>query len=435
VSTTLPPASSSTFEPDSGELFESSSPYIPLSTEGPVEETLGWEIGNITHDTLGRRIVAHMLGSNIFEEILSEDDDVYDLIVSRIVELLESEEPGSMANFGLAMMSEDLNERIEAWTIMSDRVEMISDTSELVAALFLDPHFLDLIQSTDFMINRRKLRSGSKGCDGVVPDLGRVNGKYGDGKEGMNGALSDTGKWLTNWRYQKHLDEIDREGKKPADIESRLGAYYAIRNYPRGTVGHAVHRAIGEIYRWLGPVGEERIGRVFNDPRAIALYPKSVESSANLCMAQIEHRYWANVFAEDEKSIGGGLGAMFQPAARDCIQKYLPIIRECLQLSIEAAQDCIQRTALLVYCGVDLLLSERQLKNQLDNINVIQTGKQGDETEKVEEPRLLSDSQSKHALLKIVQVTKVDFGKQVPKKHGQKKVLLPVNALVPTMQV
>jgi len=114
VSTTLPPASSSTFEPDLGELFESSSPYIPLSTESPAEETLGWEIGNITHDMLGRRIVAHMLGSNIFEEILSEDDDVYDLIVSHIVELLESEEPGSMANFGLAMMSEDLNERIEA---------------------------------------------------------------------------------------------------------------------------------------------------------------------------------------------------------------------------------------------------------------------------------------------------------------------------------
>jgi len=41
VSTTLPPASSSTFEPDLGELFESSSPYIPLSTESPVEETLG----------------------------------------------------------------------------------------------------------------------------------------------------------------------------------------------------------------------------------------------------------------------------------------------------------------------------------------------------------------------------------------------------------
>ena len=349
VTSTLTPVSSS-IEPGL---------VVTTSTGDSREEIPGWQLGNVTDNMLGRRIVAHMLGSDIFDGILSaidspQNDDAYDLVVNHILELLESEQPGSLANFGLAMQSESVDERIEAWAAMSKRVETMSDSSELVAVLLLDPLFWELMQASEQLEasagETRSSRATTRGCPGSIPNIGLVNGKYGDGKEGLIARAADMSQWLTSWFYERDLHEIDYAGKRPADMESRLGAYYITRTYQPDTVGHAVHSAIGEIYRWLGPVGEERIGRVFNDKRAIALYKDSIHSSSNLCMAQIEYRYWANVYAEDPTSIGGQLGSMFKPTIRDCIQKYLPKIRDCLQLSLNAIDRCVSSVASAPVC-------------------------------------------------------------------------------------
>ena len=122
---------------------------------------------------------------------------------------------------------------------------------------------------------------------------------------------------FTPWRT---LEKIDR-GELVPDPESRLGAYAATKGYPPGSVGEAVHNAIGTIYIALGNYGEERIGRVFNSAEARALYNHPVDSQAGALMAAIEERYWQNVRAEDAWSPGGQLGSAFSPAVRDFLQR------------------------------------------------------------------------------------------------------------------
>jgi hypothetical protein len=163
------------------------------------------------------------------------------------------------------------------------------------------------------------LRNDAPDLSGV-PDLGRgPDGRFGDDRTGASGAASDLDDLIVFFPGSD-LEAID-EGTLVPDPESRLGAYAATRGYPPGTVGNAVHRAIGTIYLSLGNYGEERIGRVFNSPEALALYNQPVDSPAGALMAAIEFRYWQNVAAEDPFSAGGQLGSAFDPEARDWLQR------------------------------------------------------------------------------------------------------------------
>jgi len=161
-----------------------------------------------------------------------------------------------------------------------------------------------------------------RGADGQLLQLGRgANGRFGDDRTGFTGRLADipdlvdtTDLWLP-----RTLDRIDR-GELTPDPSSRLGAYAATRGFPSGTVGAAVHRAIGAIYLIFGNYGQERIGSVFNSPEAQALYGQPVTSCASMQMAHLEYQYWRDVQAEDGWSPGGQMGSMFNPSARNFIQ-------------------------------------------------------------------------------------------------------------------
>jgi nucleoid-associated protein YgaU len=128
------------------------------------------------------------------------------------------------------------------------------------------------------------------------------------------GAL--TPDWLTD------LQRIDA-GDLTVDPKTRLGAYAATAGYRDGTVGAAVHNAIGTIYGTLGTVGEEEIGTVFNSPQARALYNKPVDSDASRQMAELEYAYWSRISDQKPDSTGGKLGSMFSPAFRDFLQQQL----------------------------------------------------------------------------------------------------------------
>ncbi len=153
--------------------------------------------------------------------------------------------------------------------------------------------------------------------------LGRgSNGRYGDDRTGALGAARDSGDYFTGNAAQALgvLAAIDR-GEVQPPRDSRLGAYAATRGYPQGTVGRAVHNAIGTIYVSLGNYGQENIGRVFNSAEARALYNQPVASCAGYQMAMLEHAYWDAVRREDPSSPGGNLGSMFNPRARDLLQR------------------------------------------------------------------------------------------------------------------
>lgn len=139
----------------------------------------------------------------------------------------------------------------------------------------------------------------------------------------------DFNKRASSWLYEKHLADINGRGIKPLDLESRLGAYYTTRNCCHGTVSYVVHVTIGEIYKYLGPFSEEKLGRVFNDKRALALYHDSVYSPSNKFMAQIEYCYWSNALEEDKSSLGASLAVLFQPDTHNYLQMLLPEVVRC----------------------------------------------------------------------------------------------------------
>jgi hypothetical protein len=163
------------------------------------------------------------------------------------------------------------------------------------------------------------------GASGADPDIGRgADGRFGDGRTGIEGAARDLidqqrGR-IEDGLPWTMLGKIDR-GEIVPNPDSRLGAYAATGGYPPGTVGHAVHNAIGTIYVALGNLGEENIGRVFNSPEARALYNDPVDSPSGRQMAEIEVRYWENVKKEDPHSAGGNLGSAFPAGARDFLQR------------------------------------------------------------------------------------------------------------------
>ncbi|MEO8551794.1 MAG: hypothetical protein ABI678_17580, partial [Kofleriaceae bacterium] len=118
------------------------------------------------------------------------------------------------------------------------------------------------------------------------------------------------------------LIAIDTGALHP-DAWTRLGAYEATSGYAPGTVGYAVHNAIGDLYVALGSIGEEHIGLVFNSPEAKALFGEPVTSSANLGVATIEYNYWVGVKNADPSSWGARAGAAFTPEVRAWIQEHI----------------------------------------------------------------------------------------------------------------
>ena len=152
--------------------------------------------------------------------------------------------------------------------------------------------------------------------------LGQADGRYGDDRTGPTSAardLLDLPLPTDLPTYLVRLHSVDA-GTLTPDPGSRLGAYAATAGHPEGTVGRAVHVAIGTIYAALGAYGEERVGRVFNSPEAKALLGEPVDSCAGFVVATLEHRYWSDVAAEDPSSAGGNLGAAFNPTVRNWIQ-------------------------------------------------------------------------------------------------------------------
>lgn len=133
----------------------------------------------------------------------------------------------------------------------------------------------------------------------------------------------------------RNLNDVDTGALKP-EAWTRLGAYEATRGYPQGTVGYAIHNAIGDIYLMLGDIGQEKIGLVFNNAITRTLYDQPVTSWANLAAATIEYNYWLGVRQADWTSFGGYAGAAFTPEVRAWLQENvysrdIPFLRDVPQ--------------------------------------------------------------------------------------------------------
>lgn len=158
--------------------------------------------------------------------------------------------------------------------------------------------------------------------DGRLIRVGMRNGRFGDGSSGLTGAGADVFSLGGGVPALARLLAVERGEYRP-DWESRLGAFAATRGYEPGTVGRAVHAAIGHIYLTVGTYGEEKIGRVFNSSYARPLFSQPVASCASFQIAALEFLYWRAVRDEDPLSAGGQLGSFFTPRTRDLLQRRL----------------------------------------------------------------------------------------------------------------
>ncbi|CAF1461892.1 unnamed protein product [Adineta ricciae] len=319
-------------------IWETSSEYGDLLAEITDDMASNFSIGE-SEVSFGRHIAAQMLGSAVYDHDihpleLIESRDPYDIVVEHIINLAEEQEPGIMARFGAALLVESVEERIEAWENMRERLDAISESPELISVLLQDPLLINYLPSDNLSEDLRSrsvnTRTSNNVCYPEIPNIGKVNGLYGDGKPTVPDAddiLIGVSLVVTRWEAVKDLIikraavlERVETGKVRVDPESRLGAYYATRDNKYCTVGHSVHTLIGALYLVLGEAGEEKIGRVFNHPLVKQLYSDSITSSSNKCMGDVEERYWQNVKKEDKHSFGGRVGSWFTPDDREKIQ-------------------------------------------------------------------------------------------------------------------
>lgn len=252
-----------------------------------------------------------------------------------LVAEMEAESPGRLAQIDADLRSHD-GDRVVAAKQLLDRAIAVAASSSAFAGR---PAGSLLAQSLHPLgtggtggstpaplvdAGQQLLCEQPKGPDGQPLHLGQVNGRYGDDRSGAGGAARDTTDLVdaSDILVTRTLSRVDSGALTP-DPDSRLGAYAAMRGYPAGTVGNAVHNAIGTIYVTFANYGQEKIGRVFNSPEARALYGQPVASCAGLQMAQLEYQYWQDVTSEDGFSPGGRMGSMFNPAVRNLLQTHV----------------------------------------------------------------------------------------------------------------
>jgi hypothetical protein len=254
----------------------------------------------------------------------------YDALVGHMVALIEQKYPGQLDRYSTDLGSDDLVKVTAARTWLEGAYEDVGTSAALEQAVHADPLFSGVTFKSTSDLRLQNTGSGSgTGSSAGTPNLGKgADGRYGDGRTGPMGAARDAADLAAGSNAAGvgvragQLAAVDL-GLSTPNPDSRLGAYAATAGYPSGTVGAAVHNAIGGIYAGLGTYGEENIGRVFNSPDAKALYGQPVDSDAGKQMAAIEQQYWSNVANEDPYSAGGKLGAAFSPAARDWIQRHM----------------------------------------------------------------------------------------------------------------
>ncbi|HEY8078446.1 MAG TPA: hypothetical protein VIF62_30160 [Labilithrix sp.] len=269
----------------------------------------------------GRVAARAMLGLAATPETADDMAD-YEDVAALMIAIVERREPGVFDRFGADVAARDGDRFVTAWNDMRARLDAVATSDELADAVRSDPAFAGVdIQSIDPSAIGASDWSYTPPNDGV-PNLGRgPDGWFGDGQIGVGAAIRDArGLFADPFFPGRTLARVDDGTQKP-DPSSRLGAYACTGGHEPGTVGDAVHHAIGFIYEALGTYGEEKIGRVFCDPQAQALLDDPVDSPSSVRIAQIEQRYWQNVKTEDPASPGGRLGAAFNPASRDFLQR------------------------------------------------------------------------------------------------------------------
>ncbi len=322
----------------------------------PLPEAPAFSAVDMTKPLSGADVVRGMLGDPAVTPsppaaFTSADRRVH-AVNGYLVEAIEAEAPGGLDEVEEDLASGDATRILQAMQWLDQAIADTAASPSFQAAVAGDPALGEpaydagtplvlvgaLVMTADAGIVRgdggKSLTDAGDGglvkdggplvCDpNNVPNLGQgSDGRYGDSRTGALGAAADVG---TLAGHSPALSAVDLvrsgQGSLVADPDSRLGAYQATSGYPSDTVGNAVHNAIGTIYVSMGTFGQENIGRVFNSPEAKSLYGQPVSSCASAQMATIEQRYWQNVANEDPYSLGGKMGAAFNPATRNWLQQ------------------------------------------------------------------------------------------------------------------
>jgi hypothetical protein len=212
--------------------------------------------GNI----FGRMIIGQILGSDSTgfgekSDQASNSSQLLQKIGGYIYEIIRKEHQSFVDRCRGVQHSDDLEDIFILLGEASKHLEQIVTGPSLKEILMKDPQFLQQHAKASLVNagNRgNAMQINRNPCNGPVPDIGKVNGFYGDRSKLTlkNEAEAILDKYETNVNANGYqLVKLDFGfGGKP-DSESRLGAYYATRGHKSGSVGNTVHNIIGGMYR------------------------------------------------------------------------------------------------------------------------------------------------------------------------------------------
>jgi hypothetical protein len=94
-------------------------------------------------------------------------------------------------------------------------------------------------------------------------------------------------------------------------VTGRIGALVATRNYPAGTVGAVVHRAVSPFARIFGDLASGNIGRHYREADTVRLLMQQASDANLLRFARNETQWWKR-----QKGFAGWVGKRLSETAR-----------------------------------------------------------------------------------------------------------------------
>lgn len=136
--------------------------------------------------------------------------------------------------------------------------------------------------------------------------------KFCENNKNLKEISSEFWKWFyienvfVRYRKLKEIDDNNKVAIPP--VGSRLMAYYATKQYEKGTIGCTVHKAIGCLYLILGNCWESGIGFLFDQEGIEKFYRASFNHNTSSDLATLEYKFWNSV---QRKNLRFVLSTMF----------------------------------------------------------------------------------------------------------------------------
>lgn len=143
-------------------------------------------------------------------------------------------------------------------------------------------------------------------------------------------SAAGAGSWMGINEYQQYKALLNSEN---IDKNGRLGAMIATKDFLPDQVGYGVYPSIRLIHLLFGDIGEQQIGKIFNDPEMQKMLKELGTHENHQLVGSKEQEYWREQWEKEKnpvRKIMAGLGAAFDGESRAYIQESAAKLRKKL---------------------------------------------------------------------------------------------------------